>query len=118
MILETLTTTHDALSGQHSALQHASDAVLAADPGPGGGNIGPANPEAPPGSAKFQTLMNWFFWGVVAVCGCAGLYAAVSLAWERRQGGGGEAQPHLVKVMTGAVLIGVVVTIVNTLALN
>ncbi|PXW25065.1 UNVERIFIED_CONTAM: hypothetical protein DES50_12313 [Williamsia faeni] len=117
MIVHTYLTAQDVLStNSHQIAHHAGDTVLAADPG--GGNIGPANPEAPPGSGKFQTLMNWFFWGVVATAGCAGLYAAVSLGWEKRQGGGGEAQPHLVKVLVSSVLIGVVVTIVNTLALT
>ena len=112
MIMQTMHTVHE-------VIHHTGETILAADPNaPGGSNIGPANPEAPPGAGKFQTLMNWFFWGVVAAAGCAGLYAAVTLGWEKRQGGGGEAQPHLVKVLVSAVLIGVVVTIVNTLALQ
>ncbi|MFP3468318.1 hypothetical protein SB754_22760, partial [Leifsonia sp. SIMBA_070] len=66
MIVQNFYSAHDLLSINSQIAHHASDAVLAADPG-GGGNIWPANPEAPPGSSKFQTLMNWFFWGVVAM---------------------------------------------------
>lgn len=80
--------------------------------------IGDVSPAAPPGSQKFLTLLSWIMWGAVVVCIVGFIAAAATLAWQRMQGGGGDAHGKLVGAMIGAVLIGIGATLINTLALS
>lgn len=79
--------------------------------------IGKVNPIAPPGSAKFETIVSWITWGAIIAAVVGLIIGGVLLAYERSQGSGGDAKNKIIGGMVGAVVIGVAAGIVNQLAL-
>ena len=89
---------------------HAFHLVAAAIPDPGQGL-------APPGSGKFLTILQWFAWGVFAVCVGGVLYSAGRLALAHNQGGyGGQHQSGLIWTLVACVVAGSASLIVGALA--
>ncbi|WP_430336155.1 hypothetical protein [Rhodococcus sp. ACT016] len=79
--------------------------------------IGDVKPAAPPGSERFLMIMSWVIWGAVIFCIVGLVIAGAMLAYQRMQGGGGDAQMKIVGAMVGAVIIGLAGTLVNTLVM-
>ncbi|WP_194838481.1 hypothetical protein [Nocardia sp. XZ_19_369] len=61
--------------------------------------------------------MSWLIWGAVIATIAGFIVAAAMLAWQRSQGGGGDAQGKLVGAMIAAALIAMAGTIINTVFL-
>lgn len=79
--------------------------------------IGDVKPAPPPGFEKFLTIMSWIIWGAVIFCIIGLVVAGALLAYQRMQGGGGDAQMKIVGAMVGAVIIGLAGTLINTLVM-
>ncbi|MFD6401153.1 hypothetical protein [Nocardia sp. NPDC060249] len=73
-------------------------------------------PSAPPGADKFMTILEWLLWAAVIACIGGFIVAAAMLAYQRMQGGGGDAQGKLVGAMIGAVLVSMSISTINLLA--
>lgn len=83
--------------------------LLAAPPNPGTG-------VAPPGAAKFLTVLQWGAWLVTAACVAGIFIVAGSMAVRHRRGdGGAEAAGGLVWVLVACVLVSSAGPIVNAL---
>ncbi|MET3642741.1 hypothetical protein ABIC73_004344 [Prescottella equi] len=79
--------------------------------------IGKVDPAPPPGFEKFLMIMSWIIWGAVIFCIIGLVIAGAMLAYQRMQGGGGDAQMKIVGAMVGAVIIGLAGTLINTLVM-
>src|SRR3954464_15255103 len=99
-----------------AAIMYATTAAVAAA---AGGILSPGRPQAPPGSGKAQTIMNWVEW-VGFGCRVAGIIMVAStLALEHRHGGGGMgggAGGGVIRVLIAVILIGGAGGIVGALA--
>lgn len=87
--------------------------VAAAAPLPG-----PApspNPVAPPGSDKFQLVLNWSMWIVMLLAVLGVLIVAAMMVVQNRRGEGGEHAQRLGFVLVGCILAGVAAGVVNAL---
>lgn len=80
--------------------------------------VGTPAPTQPPGGERIITILSWGIWAAVIATIAGFIIAAAMLAYQRFQGGGGDAQGKLVGAMIGAALIGVAGTIINTLVLG
>lgn len=102
----------NALLIAHAALEHLAPL---ADPTPGGYN-GPAiGNGAPPGGAKFSTVLGWVKWIVTGACVLGILLSAGAIAMSARKNQGGEHLTGLGWVMGACVLIGSAAQIVGAL---
>lgn len=79
--------------------------------------IGKVSPSAPPGAGKFEMLLGWVMWAAMIGSIIGIVIAGVYLAYQRSQGGGGDAQAKIGWAMVGAVIIGTAAGIVNMLVL-
>lgn len=91
-----------------ATLIHDSSPVILAE-------IGKVNPVPPEGGEKFMTILSWVMWAAAIATLGGFIVAAAMLAYQRMQGGGGDAQGKLIGAMIGAALISMSITIINTL---
>lgn len=82
--------------------------LLAQVPNPGGGT-------APPGSAKFTTIISWAAYVAVGVCVVGILVVGAKMALQHRQGQGGDHAASLGWVMAGCIVVGSASAIVGAL---
>jgi hypothetical protein len=102
-------------------LNHAVDTANALQPHvhalAAGGVPNPGSGQAPPGSAKFITIIKWLAWIIFSVCVAGLLAGAGTMAiHHRRHGGGGEAAQGLVMPMIAAVVAASASGIIGVLA--
>ncbi len=73
-------------------------------------------PEAPPGSDKFLSIMNWAKWIALAVC-ILGLFGAGALmAIQSRRGEGGEHVGKIGMALAGVIVISAAAAFVGFIA--
>ncbi|WP_420116578.1 hypothetical protein [Micromonospora sp.] len=77
--------------------------------------LDPGQGEAPPGSDKITTVVNWVAWIVFAACVVGLLICAAKMAIQHRQGGGGEHGSNLGWVMGACILGGTAGALVGAL---
>lgn len=78
-------------------------------------DIGIKDPATPPGSDRYLTILSWLIWAAVIACIGGIVVAGALLAYQRFQGGGGDAQGKIVAAMIGAALVASAGSIVNTI---
>jgi hypothetical protein len=95
----------NALLVLHSALDHLAPF---ADPQPTGGYNGPAvGSGAPPGGAKFSTILGWVKWIVTGLCVLGIFITGGAIAMASRRGSqGGEHLTGLGWILGACVIIG------------
>lgn len=91
-----------------ATLIHDSSTVILA-------GIEKVDPVPPGDPKKFMTILSWVMWAAAIATLGGFIVAAAMLAYQRMQGGGGDAQGKLIGAMIGAALISMSITIINTL---
>ncbi|MFI8977293.1 hypothetical protein ACIGO9_30730 [Nocardia asteroides] len=88
--------------------------VLAQSPGDDL-QIDGVTPTPPVGAANYLVILGWVMWAGVIACIGGFVVAAAMLAYQRFQGGGGDAQGKLVGAMIGAALIGMSLSVIGAI---
>ena len=79
------------------------------------GSVPKPSAAAPPGSAQFQTILNWVAWGALAACVVGVIVVGGRMAMSHRRGDGGEHAQGLGTVLVGCVIVGSAASIVGAL---
>jgi hypothetical protein len=75
----------------------------------------PGSGVAPPGSAKFITILQWGAWLALGVCVLGVIAAGAMMGIQHRHGTGGENASRLGWVLAGCVVIGSASALVGAL---